>query len=163
MSKTMLVALFGLTIAACAHPDDEDSLLADERSIGSGGDEEGGCAGEGDFDLEEFAGEILPILNGDIDLNNPEEPAHTGCARGPCHGQPRPDGFFIDVADTIESNLERFACFADLERPKRSQILVCPSGDDRCVAFPHPGPEIFTGRGDLNYKRILAYIKDSRP
>jgi hypothetical protein len=166
MSKTMLLALLGLAVGACAQLDDEEgpqSLEKDEQPIASENGDGGGCVEQGDFDIEEFAEEILPILTGEIDLNDPDGEPMTGCTRGPCHGVPRPEGFFLDLGDTLENNLERFACFVDLDRPKRSQILVCPTGDDRCDVFPHPGPEMLNEPGDLNYKRILAYIRASRP
>ncbi len=166
MSKTMLLALLGLAVAGCAQPaDQEDSqpLLEDEQPLASQDGDGGACAEQGDFDIEVFADEILPILSGEIDLNDPDGEPITGCTRGPCHGNPRPDGFYLDLSDTPENNVERFACFVDLERPRRSQILVCPSNDERCATHPHPGPEVFTGPDDLNYRRILAYIRASRP
>ena len=165
MSRTMLLAL-GLAAAACAQPSDEEDsapLLQDELSTPDQGGDDGTCAGEGDFDVEVFAEEVLPILTGEIDLNNPDGPFLAACSRGPCHGVERPGGFHIDVADTAENNLERFACFVDLDRPKRSQVLVCPSGDERCITFPHPGAEILRETGDRNYRRILSYIRASRP
>ena len=166
MCKTMLVALLGLAVAACAQPaDEEDSrpLLEDEQPLASQDGDGGSCAEQGDFDVEVFAAEILPIFSGEIDLNNPDEPSISGCTRGPCHGNPRPDGFHLDLGDTPENNLERFACFVDLRRPKRSQVLVCPTDDEGCVTGLHPGGEILEGPGDLNYERILAYIRASRP
>lgn len=166
MKKTMLLAMLGLA-AACAQPADEgDSgeLLEDEQRASSQDGDGGGCADEGDFDVDVFGEEILPILAGEIDLNNPDGGGSiVGCTRGPCHGSPRPDAFNLDVAGPVEENLEAFACFVDLRRPRRSQVLVCPSGDERCVTFPHPGDEILRDRDDLNYDRILDYIRDSRP
>lgn len=167
MIKTMLLAMLGLAAVACAQSADEDSgdVLEDEQLTSSGGGHDGGdgdCTDRGDFDIEEFAEEILPILTGEIDLNNPDGGSIVGCTRGPCHGNPRPDAFNLVATDPIEDNLEAFACFVDLRRPKRSQVLVCPSGDDRCVTFPHPGGEVLQPRDDLNYERILDYIRSSR-
>jgi hypothetical protein len=163
MIKTMFLAMLGLAAGACAQPaDEEDSLPEDEQLTSSHGGPDGDCTARGDFDIDEFAEEILPILAGEIDLNNPGGGSIVGCTRGPCHGNPRPDGFNLDVTDTVESNLEAFACFVDLRRPKRSQVLVCPSGDERCVTFPHPGGEVLREQGDLNYERILDYIRASR-
>lgn len=166
MYKTMLLAMLGLAVAACAQPADEgdtEELLEDEQLASSQGGDGGGCAAQGDFDIEVFAEEILPILAGDIDLNNPGGGSIVGCTRGPCHGNPRPDAFNLDVAGPVEENLEAFACFVNLRHPKRSQVLVCPSGDDSCVTFPHPGGEVLSEHGDLNYERILDYIRASRP
>jgi hypothetical protein len=165
MIKTMFLAMLGLAVGACAQPaDEEDSqgLLDDEQLTSSRGGHDDRCTDQGDFDIEEFAEEILPILTGEIDLNNPDGGSIVGCTRGPCHGTPRPDAFNLVVSDPIEDNLEAFACFVDLRRPKRSQVLVCPSGDDRCVTFPHPGGEVLQPRDDLNYERILDYIRSSR-
>lgn len=165
MYKTMLLAMLGLAGAACAQPADEEdtaALLEDEQLASSQDGDEGGCAAQGDFDIDEFAAEILPILTGEIDLNNPDGGSIVGCTRGPCHGNPRPDAFNLDVTGPIEDNLEAFACFVDLRHPKRSQVLACPSGDERCVTFPHPGAELLKEHGDLNYSRILAYIRASK-
>jgi hypothetical protein len=114
-------------------------------------------------DVETFVAEILPILAGEIDLNDPGAESPAGCARGPCHGVPRPDAFHLDLADSPGNNLDRFACFVDLESPERSQILVCPAGDERCASYPHPGASAFTGPDDLNYQRILAFIQANAP
>lgn len=164
MSKTILLALLGLALAACAQPaDQEDQLLIDdEHQAASHDDDAGECRDRGEFDIAVFAVEILPILTGDLDLNEADEQPNTGCTRGPCHVSPRPDGFQVNPADPVDANLERFACFVDLERPKRSQVLLCPTDDDRCIRHPHPGAEVFDGPDDLNYRRILAYIRASR-
>lgn len=164
MSKTLLLGLL-LAIAACAQPDqeDSDSLLEDEQLPATQGGDEGACADEGDFDVEVFVNEIKPIIAGEIDLNDPDSEFFSGCARSACHGNLRPDGYQFDFAGTPESNVERFACFVNLERPKLSQFLLCPTNDERCAGYPHPGVDPFTGPEDLNYKRILAYIKASRP
>lgn len=170
----MLAAMPALALVACAQTDDEQEEshpLADEDGAGSGRPDpdpapDGGprsCTDQGDFDLEEFAADIFPILNGEIDLDDPEsESPVTGCTRGPCHAAER-GGLTLSAARTPEENLESFACFVDLRRPRRSLVLVCPSGDDRCASAPHPGAVIFDPPGDLNYSRILAYIRASRP
>ena len=166
MRKTMLAALAGLALVACAQMDDEEGgsqPLVDEESSGADPARAKTCAGRGDFDLDEFVNEIFPILNGDIDLNDPESgDVLTGCTRGPCHGQTRPDSFTINASLPPEQNLEAFACFVDLRRPKRSQVIVCPQGDEeRCDVGLHPGGELFLPP-DLNYDRVLRYIRDSR-
>ncbi len=120
--------------------------------------ESGGCESVlRDVDL--FAGEILPILTGDLDLNDPEGSPSFGCSRGPCHATPGSSALYLDPADTPENNLERFACFVDLARPEDSQILICPMDDERCATSPHPGGDHFTGPDDLNYQRILTFIQ----
>ncbi|HTE52599.1 MAG TPA: RNA polymerase sigma factor [Kofleriaceae bacterium] len=124
--------------------------------------ESGGCGSEM-LELDGFAAEILPILRGEIDLNGPDGDPYAGCARGSCHGSQHPGGFYLDLGDTPENNLERFACFVDLERPERSQILLCPSNDEGCATHPHPGPQALTGPGDFNYQRILAFIEAGGP
>jgi hypothetical protein len=169
MRKTMLTALVGLAMAACAQPaEDQADTQALEEENASGPDAsppttpDGGqtaCADQGDFDLAVFVADIFPILNGEVDLNDPDG-VGLGCTRGPCHGNERPGGLTLSAARTPEENLESFACFVDLQRPRRSPVLVCPQGDARC---DHPGGVIFDPPGDLNYDRILDYIRDSRP
>ncbi len=141
----------------CTTCTDADGLVESDCEV-----ESGGCE-QVMRDVDVFATEILPILFGDIDLNDPEGQSITGCTRGPCHGNPRPEGFYLDLGDTPENNLERFACYVDLERPELSQILLCQSNDERCAISPHPGPELFAGPDDLNYQRILAYIAANGP
>jgi len=124
-------------------------------------EESDGCAVMRDFDT--FVSEILPILRAEIDLNEPGGEPNAGCTRSACHGNSSPEGFNLDPADTPENNLERFACFVDLEHPELSQILLCATKDERCAIAPHPGPAPFAGPDDLNYQRILAYIQASAP
>ena len=122
--------------------------------------ESGGCESVlRDVDL--FAGEILPILTGDLDLNDPEGAPAFGCTRGPCHASPGSSALYLDPADTPDNNLERFACFVDLARPQDSQILICPMNDERCATWPHPGDDHFSGPDDLNYQRILTFIQSA--
>ena len=181
---TMLAALAGLALAACAQPAEDQGgsqpLVEDEAHGPDSGhtvpdpDPEPDpdpppprdCTDEGDFDLDVFVAEIFPILNGDIDLNDPDsEEVRTGCTRGPCHAQDPTGrgGLVLSASRTPEENLGSFACFVDLRRPKRSQLIVCPAGEtERCVVGPHPGAELLLP-GDLNRARILRYIRDSRP
>ena len=175
---TMLAAGAGLALAACAQPADDQGgslpLVDDEPYMDAGhqppdptpqpdaGPPES-CTDQGSFDLEVFAAEIFPILNGDIDLNDPDsDEVLTGCTRGPCHGQQRPGSLTLDDSRPLEESLGSFACYVDLRRPKRSQLIVCPSGDERCAVLPHPGGDLLLP-GDLNRERILEYIRDSRP
>jgi hypothetical protein len=175
----MLAALAGLGPVACAEPaEDQDGsrpLVEHEEPSCDAGlpdpdpdpDPDAGppesCADQGNFDPDVFATEIFPILNGDIDLNDPDsDQVLTGCTRGPCHGQQRPGSLTLDDSRPLEESLGSFACYVDLARPKRSQVIVCPSGDERCATFPHPGADLLLP-GDLNRERILDYIRDSRP
>lgn len=164
MSKTMLLALIGLAGAACAEPaGSADVRVEDESSLDLQIDAGGACTSRGNFDLEVFADEILPILRGEVDLNDPGGEPLVSCARGPCHAHARPGSFLVAAGVPPEQNLESFACFVDLERPRRSQVLVCASGDGRCNIDAHPGGQTFTPPDDLNYRRVLAYIRASRP
>lgn len=93
----------------------------------------------------------MPILTGDVDLNNPGA-EYGGCTRAPCHGFNRgPGTLFLDESDTAMNNLGRFACFVDVTDPPMSQVLLCPLGDVGCVRHPHPGADLSSGVDDLNY------------
>ncbi len=85
-----------------------------------------------------FAREILPILFGEVDLNDPEGSPSFGCTRGPCHGNPGSSALYLDVTDTPENNLERFACFVDLARPEASADLRL--SHERGRLRHHPAP-----------------------
>ncbi len=123
-----------------------------------------GCAEPERFDQAIFAEQIMPVLTGDIDWNEPDSGRNTtGCTRGPCHATDRgPGTLLLDPDLGIEHNLGQFACFVDLGNPSQSQILVCPIDDGRCTVNPHPGENIFSGVDDLNFQRLLSYLFAAR-
>ena len=131
------------------------------RARGEGDDL--GCVNPAKLDLDVFEDDILPILNGERDLNDPEGTGvSTGCTRGPCHGQQRPGSLTLDPGDPLETQLANFACFVSLTSPSSSQVLICPRKDARCVKNPHPGERIFDDAADdLNYQRVLSYLFSS--
>jgi hypothetical protein len=121
-----------------------------------------GCAPVDRFNVNVFRDEILPVLRGDVDYNNPGG-AGVGCTRGPCHGTDRgPGALTLKTDATPQANLEQFACFVDLLSPSTSNVLLCPLDDPRCIRSPHPGQDVFTGADDLNYQRTLAYLYGSK-
>ena len=151
MRNTLFLALCSLCLAGCepaeGTPPDASAPLT--------------CLGVDQYDPDVFANEIMPILTGDVDLNNPGA-GYPGCAREACHGFNRgPGGLFLDESDTAMNNLSRFACFVDLTDPPASQVLVCPLGLEGCVRPSHPGADVFSGVDDLNYQRLLSYLMDS--
>ncbi|WP_428261987.1 hypothetical protein [Haliangium sp.] len=119
-----------------------------------------GCADPLSFDLGVFRDEIMPVLRGDIDLNDPGSGRNTtGCTRGPCHGTDRgPNTLYLPEDAGDEDNLRSFACYVDAGNPSRSQILACPLNASGCAVSPHPGEDIFSGVKDRNYQRLLAYL-----
>jgi hypothetical protein len=132
--------------------------------ISAAGQNSGGqdpnCAPVANFNAAVFRDEILPILRGEIDLNNRGDTRNlTGCTRAACHGADRPPGSLVikPTADPADA-LRAFACFVNTTNPVASEILLCPLDDPRCRRNPHPGQEVFSGADDLNYQRILAYI-----
>lgn len=118
------------------------------------------CAPAEIFDLDVFYGEIMPLLEGTVDYNDPEEGSvFTGCARAACHGNDRgPGTLHIDPAASPADNLDSFRCFVNQQNPAASQALLCPLNLPGCQARPHPGADIFFGLDDLNYQKLLAYI-----
>ena len=130
-----------------------------QKAKASGGHDETkpGCTPSSSFNAGVFRSEILPILMGDIDLNNPGRPASTGCGKSPCHGQDRPDALVLQRTLTAEQNLANFACQVDLKSPTSSAILACPLNDPRCVK-PHPGGPVWSGADDHNYQRVLSWL-----
>ena len=128
------------------------------------GGENPGCVPVDRFNGNVFADEVLPLLRGDIDYNNPGSGSTTtGCMRGPCHGTDRGPGILY-LSDTQDAarNLANFACFVDVRNPSRSQALLCPLDDPGCVRRPHPGQDVFGGADDLNYQKLLAFIYGSQ-
>jgi hypothetical protein len=132
-----------------------------KENAGDGGPVD--CAPVDRFNSGVFRDEILPILNGDLDLNNPGGGTTIGCTRGPCHGQDRGPGvLYLSPTLDLGTNLQNFACFVDLVSPSASEILLCPLDDPRCRRSPHPGQDVFSGADDLNYQRLLAYLYGSK-
>lgn len=141
---------------------DAEELLAWVRGGLPAGDQPPppGCMDAGSFNLAVFRDEIMPILRGDHDLNDPDSGrVTTGCTRGPCHGTEREPGTLYLAEDAPpEDNLLRFACFVDLANPSASQVLVCPLDLPGCTVTPHPGDDIYSGVKDRNYQRVLSYL-----
>lgn len=114
------------------------------------------CADATLLSLRVWEGEILGMLRGEIDYNDPNNNnILTGCTRGPCHGQPRPNSF--DLVGTPEEALKKFACFIDLNSPSRSPVLACPGGGT-CRVRPHPGDRLFVDAEDANYQKMLNFL-----
>ncbi len=108
------------------------------------------------LDLRVWGQEILPMLRGEVNYNDQnDDNILTGCTRGPCHGQLRPNSF--DLVGTDEETLEKFACFIDLTSPSRSQVLLCPSNQG-CRVGQHPGGELFVNANDINYQKLLSFL-----
>jgi hypothetical protein len=114
----------------------------------------------------DFSGEILPMLRGEIDFNNPQnEQIVTGCARnlggaaGACHDISRGPGKF-DLVGTEDEALQKFACFIDLKSPSNSPVLLCPSGAGGCPApgGVHPGGRLFVDPFDINYQKLASFL-----
>ena len=121
---------------------------------------EPGCANTDAFDLGVFRDEIMPVLRGDVDLNDRQDGRNvTGCTRGPCHGTEREPGtLYLVEGDPPADNLRRISCFVDQGNPSASQLLVCPLGSSRCTTGEHPGGDIFSGFEDRNLQRLLSYL-----
>lgn len=118
------------------------------------------CTDAGRFNLGVFEQEIMPILDGRVDLEDRDGAVGAGCARSACHGQQRGPGtlYLVEGAPAAQ-NLESFACFVNLSNPSASHVLACPLGLSSCpVPAGHPGGDIFAGVQDLNYQRILSYL-----
>jgi len=130
------------------------------------GGQDPSCAPVDRFSLAVFSEEILPLLRGDVDFNDPGGGgggATTGCTRGPCHGTDRGPGIlYLSPQLDPARNLANFACFVDLANPSGSEVLLCPLDDPRCRRHPHPGQSVFGGADDLNYQRLLAYLYGSQ-
>lgn len=168
MRNTLFLVLCSLSVAGCLQPSDEGDQT-DQEEIAKKPPKPGpdaavppsACEDIDQFDLDVFADEIMPILAGEVDLDNPGS-GQVGCTRSACHGIDRgADTLFLDASDTAANNLSRFVCFVDLADPPASQVLLCPLGDEGCIAYPHPGAAVFSGTDDLNYQRILSYVQDS--
>lgn len=169
MRKTIFLVLCSLFVAGCLQPSDEGDLSSGESEkrprphypTPDAAVPPATCADIAQFDPDVFAEEILPILTGAVDLDDPGSPS-IGCTNLACHGTDRgPDHLFLGASDTAENNLSRFACFVDLANPPASQVLLCALDDPGCIIGSHPGPAIFSVADDLNYERVLSYIQDS--
>lgn len=127
---------------------------------GGGAPTPNGCAAPANFDVGVFRDEIMPILDGTVDLNNRADTRTTiGCTRGACHGQDRTGGALVlKTANTAAQNLASFACFVSLTSPASSEILQCPLNQPGCRRSPHPGQQVFANAADKNYQRILSYL-----
>jgi|GEM_PF-6375622 len=149
-------------------PEDGQALLAwieaATEAAGDRGDDANTCGDPTRFNAGVFEDEILPILAGQLDLNNPDAPAaRTGCTASVCHGTDRgPGTLTLAAGRTAEENLQNFLCFVDLATPARSEVLACPLNEPGCRSYPHPGQQIFAGGEDANYQRILSYLFGSR-
>ncbi len=155
----------GANASAVASADQGTDILdwiVDAKENGGGGPV-AGCVPTDRFNTAVFRDEILPILRGELDLNNPGAGVAVGCTRGPCHGTERGPGvLYLSPTVDASANLDQFACFVDLLSPSASEILLCPLDDPRCRRSPHPGQDVFSGADDLNYQRLLAFLYGSR-
>jgi hypothetical protein len=116
------------------------------------------CAPIDKFNLGTFSSEILPILSGALDLNQPGGVGRgAGCMSTACHGIDRGPGKLSLVGDDA-TMLQNFACFVNLAAPSSSEALACPTNSPGCRKQPHPGQDILDGANDLNYQRLLAFI-----
>jgi hypothetical protein len=145
-----------------------DALLAWITEAKAVFDEQGGgatsvgCADETLLNEIVFEDEILPLLRGEVDYNDPDnDQILTGCARtggaeGACHDTPRPGSF--DLVGTPQEAMQKFACFINLNNPSRSQLLICPAGLSGCRVGDHPGGELFVDANDANYQKMLSFL-----
>jgi hypothetical protein len=118
------------------------------------------CAPVDKFNAGTFFQEILPILNGSLDLNAADGKGHGGgCMASQCHGTDRgPGKLTLLPTDNTRTQLQNFVCFVNLAAPSSSEILLCPQDLDGCRKRPHPGQDVLKGADDLNYQRMLAFV-----
>ena len=118
------------------------------------------CAPVGNFNLGVFRTEVLPILDGSLDLNIPGGQGRgPGCMSTACHGVDRgPGKLSLILAAEATTQLQNFACFVNLAAPSSSEILLCPLNQPGCRKQPHPGQDVLGGNNDLNYQRLLAFV-----
>lgn len=133
--------------------------IADAK-VAAGSNPEPTCAPIAKFNLGVFRSEVLPVLNGDLDLNAPGGVGRgAGCMSSACHGIERGPGTLSLVPTAApEQILQRFACFVNLTSPSSSEILACPLNNPNCRRYPHPGQDVLGGANDLNYHRLLAFL-----
>jgi hypothetical protein len=118
------------------------------------------CAPVAKFNLGTFSSEVLPILNGSLDLNVGLGRG-AGCMSTQCHGGAVTGPGKLDLSSPDPAvQLQSFACFVKLDAPTQSEALLCPTDQAGCRKR-HPGQEVFNGASDLNYQRILAFIYGS--
>lgn len=122
------------------------------------------CAPTAAFNLGVFRTEIMPILAGDLDLNQPDHVGRgAGCTSTVCHGTDRGPGKLSLPATADDATLlQNFACFVNLTSPSTSEVVVCPSNNPGCRNYPHPGQDVLRNTDDLNYQRLLAFIYGSK-
>ena len=117
------------------------------------------CAPISKFNLGTFTSEIFPILTGEIDLNNGNQPkGGPGCTNLQCHGADRGTGTLHMTTADPAGSLASFACFVDLTAPSRSEVLSCPTNTAGCRKQPHPGSNYFQDGTDLNYQKVLGFL-----
>jgi hypothetical protein len=135
----------------------EDAKKNNVPNPGGGGAP--GCAPVDKFNLGVFRSEILPVLSGAVDLNQPDGVGRgAGCMSSQCHGIDRGPGKLSLVASADPATqLQNFACFVDLNSPSASQILACPTDQFYCQ-LQHPGQDVLGGNNDFNYQKLLAFI-----
>jgi hypothetical protein len=126
-----------------------------------------GCAPLENFNVGVFEQEILPILSGELDYNEPDrQGSGNGCMSSACHGRSRGPGTLTLLAsDSPETTLQNFACFVDLTSPSQSEVLSCPTDGGQlagCRTNNHPGGDFFDGANDLNYQRIIGFLLGSK-
>lgn len=156
----------GAGASAVVNEKEAATLLAwIKAAADAAGGQDASCAPVDRFNLAVFSDEILPLLRGDVDFNEPAGGggATTGCTRGPCHGTDRGPGILYLGPELDDArNLANFACFVDLANPSSSEVLLCPLDDARCRKHPHPGQDVFGGADDLNFQRLLAFLYGSQ-
>lgn len=118
-----------------------------------------GCVSADSFNLAAFSGDILPIMFGDVDLNDQANPNNQGCALQACHGDESRAGGALIISEnrSAAENLAAFSCFVNIQNPPNSQILTCPSDNSACP-IDHPGAAVFDDFDDANYDRILGFL-----
>jgi hypothetical protein len=118
------------------------------------------CAPVSNFNVGVFRDEILPILNGSLDLNVPGGQGRgPGCMSTACHGVDRGPGKLSLLATADASTqLQNVACFVNLAAPSSSEILLCPLNQPGCRKQPHPGQDVLGGSNDFNYQKLLAFM-----
>ncbi|WP_428261995.1 hypothetical protein [Haliangium sp.] len=138
----------------------EQFIKAAIDAFGGDGGGATGCVNVRQFNTGVFEEEILPVLRGDVDLNDRDGGrTTTGCMRSECHARQRGTGtLYLDPFAPVEQNLENFSCYIDLLNPSNSQVLLCPLKLNGCQKVPHPGDDIFFGVDDRNYQRLLSFI-----
>ncbi|HET7502083.1 MAG TPA: hypothetical protein VFK02_13795 [Kofleriaceae bacterium] len=137
-----------------------DWITKAKTAAGSNPGTANNCAPLDKFNVGTFGSQIVPILSGALDLNQPDGRGRgAGCMSTACHGTDRGPGT-LQLLPTADSTtlLQNFACFVNLAAPSSSEILACPTNSPGCRKQPHPGQDVLDGANDLNYQAILAFI-----